>query len=424
MYRRVGPTFTASTPRGRRTRTAAAVLAAACAAAAGCSSAAGAIGAGGSASACATPGITAHRVNLGVLFPNSGPFASTFEGFRGAVDARIAVQNDKGGVHGRSITYDWADDGAGTNANLIGARTLVEQKNDFGIIEGSTNEQGSAPYLAQHGVPLTGVGPSTVWSSYSNAFSWTALSSPTKITTAWGQAAQQRGGTKVAVLSVVFIPSSQQLAQALATSMQANGLRVVYQNLQLSQTTNLAELAATVAQSHADVVTGVLSPQIWAALAPALRAAGATIKMSIFPNGYDQASLAQLGAAQAGTDFGLVTAPFELNLPADRAYLSAMAAYAPQVSPPQNQLALDGWLATDLMIRGLQEAGACPTRQSFTAALRKTTYNGDGLVNPPANLADYRTPSRCLYIVQVSPDGGSYQPQSTQPLCGQIHTRS
>lgn len=424
MHRFVGlPTAAKSgARRRRRSQTVAAAAAVVCASVAGCSSAGGVVDA--KASACTTPGITRNAVHLGLLFSNSGPFASTFEGFRGAVDARIDVQNAQGGVNGRSITYDWADDGGGADANLIGAQTLVGQKNDFAVIEGSTNEQGSAPYLAQHGIPVTGAGPSKTWTSYPNVLSWASLSSPTAITTAWGEVAKQRAGTKVAVLSVVFIPSSQQLALGIASSMQAAGLAIAYQNLQLSQTTSLPALAEAIVRSHADVVTGVLSPQIWAALAPALRAAGADLKLSIFPTGYDQASLATLGAAQAGTDFAVDAAPFELDLPAHRAFLRAMAAYAPQIQPPQNELALGGWLAADLMIRGLQEGGACPTRQSLIDTLRKTSYDGNGLVNPPANLSDYRAPSPCLYVIQVSADGTRYVPQGTAPVCGQIRPRS
>jgi branched-chain amino acid transport system substrate-binding protein len=422
MYRLVGSSVAnvGAASRGRRWRTAAAVLTAAvCASGAACTSSTSVA----SATACATPGFTRDGVHLGMLFPNTGPFASTFAGFRGAVDARLATQNAGGGVFGRSIRYDWRDDGAGTSANLNGARLLVEQSNDFAILEGTTNEAGSADYLTQHAVPVTGVGPSAVWAAHPNMFTWSSLISPTAITTAWGEAARQRNGRKVAVLAVVFIPSSQQLAQGIGTSMQAAGLNIVYQNLQVSQATDLAGLAAQVAGSGADVVTGVLSPEIWAALAPALRAADAKVKMSIFPNGYDQASLARLGAAQAGTDVGVVTAPFELNLPAHRAYLRAMAAYAPQVQPPQNQLALDGWLAADLMIRGLEASGPCPTRQSFIANLRKVTYDGGGLVQPAVNLSDYREPSPCIYLVQVAADGRSYQPRGTEPVCGQIRAQ-
>ena len=130
------------------------------------------------------------------------------------------------------------------------------------------------------------------------------------------------------------------------------------------------------------------------------------------------------GLDNFGTYFGTVIAPFELNLPAHRTYVQAMTAYAPEIQPPQNQLALNAWLGPDLMIRGLEEAGSCPTRQAFIAALRKIrNFDGDGLVRPAVDLSNYREPNRCLFLVRVAASGQQYEPVGTDPICGQILSR-
>lgn len=414
-------TKSAPSARRRRWRRAMSVLLAAAVGGlgAGCTSGSENSAGGGAGAACAAPGVTADSVRLGLLYPDTGVFASLFTGVRSGVEARLAVQNERGGVHGRSITYDWADD-SGINANLIAARDLVEKRGTFAIIEETSGEDGSAAYLAEKGVPVIGAGSGYSWTTHPNMFTWSALASENRISSVWGAAAGQ-GGARVAVLSVPFMPSAQQLAQAIAASMRWVGANIVYENLQISRGTSLRELAAAITRTDANIITGVISPEIWAELAPALRASGADIRISLFPNGYDQTSLARLGPAQAGTYIALSTAPFELDLPVHRAYLDAMARFAPQIQPPQNQLALNGWLAADLMIRGLEEAGPCLTRRTFITKLRAVRdYDGDGLVSPPVAFSNHRDPIRCLFIVRVSADGRQYEPQGSEPACGQI----
>jgi ABC-type branched-subunit amino acid transport system substrate-binding protein len=362
-------------------------------------------------------------VQLGLLFPNSGVFAPTFAGFRGGVDARFAVENARGGVAGRKLSYIWQDDAGDTGANLIGARQLVDNDHVFAVIEGSAAEPGSAQYLSANRIPVTGLGPSNVWNHYPNMFTWTSLTAENAVSSVWGDVARQHGGTKAAVLAVTFVPGSQQLAEAMADSMRTAGIDVTYQNFDILPNADMNALATAIARTGADVVTGVIPPEIWSALGPALRRAGDVIKVPIFPSGYDQSALRQFGPLIAGTYFGTVTTPFEVDQPIWRTYLDAMANFAPQVQPAQNQLALNGWLAADLLIKGLQLAGPCPTRQTFETSLRAVTnYDGAGLIRPPANLTAYQQPARCLNIVRVAASGQAYEPLGDAPVCGQIRT--
>lgn len=84
-------------------------------------------------------------------------------------------------------------------------------------------------------------------------------------------------------------------------------------------------------------------------------------------------------------------------------YVTAMeeAGYDPYVA-----FAPIGYMSADLMIRGLQEAGTCVTKENFINNLRQVTdYSGAGLgvapvsfqpgVNPTGN------PSKCTWYVTV-----------------------
>ncbi|MGF7236381.1 MAG: ABC transporter substrate-binding protein, partial [Frankia sp.] len=140
-----------------------------------------------------------------------------------------------------------------------------------------------------------------------------------------------------------------------------------------------------------------------------------------FPVGYDQSVLTPAAVALAGMYLGVVNTPFELNTPVYRGFFSAMAQSSPQIQPPKNMYAVDGWIAADLMIRGLQGAGDCPTREAFISALRKVdSYDAGGLLRPALNLAAFRQPNECLNLVKVNAAGGAFQPQGAGPVCGRI----
>ncbi|KPM50973.1 hypothetical protein ACG83_36535 [Frankia sp. R43] len=376
---------------------------------------------GGTASACTSPGVTQEAVKVGVLYPDTGPFSSSFQGFRGGITARFALENSRGGVHGREISTIWADDQASADSNRTEAQRLVEGEQVFSVVEASVAEGSSALYLEEQGVPVTGVGPSVAWTQHRNMFTWSSLLSQGAVTSAWGQIAHNLGGTRAAVLAVVGVPSSQELATTIAASMQREGIQTVYQNLQLDPLLSMTTLARAIASSKADIVTGVITPEIWAGLAPALRAQGAQITVPLFPNGYDKETLRSGGSAYAGMYVAQVTAPFELQLPAHQEFYAALTQYAPEVSTQQGQLALNGWLAADLMLRGLNAAGACPTRDGFIGALRSVLqYDAGGLVRPAANLTDYTLPSACLNLVRVDSSGQNFEVVGDAPICGQV----
>ena len=224
---------------------------------------------------CAGPGVSKDGIRLGLLYPSTGSASSTFEGDRAGVDARIGMENARGGINGRKISYVWQDDQGTPAGNATLARQLVGQQDVFGIVETSTAEEGSAKELSQQGVPVVGLGSSTAWSRYPNMFTYLQLISDTAVSSAWGEIARAHGGTRAAVLGLALSTSAQQLSQALATSMNSAGIPTVYQNMQIDQTVSMDSLAAQIVRSGADTVTGLIPVELWSGLKTALRRAGA-----------------------------------------------------------------------------------------------------------------------------------------------------
>lgn len=80
-----------------------------------------------------------------------------------------------------------------------------------------------------------------------------------------------------------------------------------------------------------------------------------------------------VGQALQGMGVWLGYAPFERPVPADQDFFSAMATYSPERQPAANEIALVGWVDTDLMLRGRQAAAPCPTRRSFMTTCGPST---------------------------------------------------
>jgi branched-chain amino acid transport system substrate-binding protein len=83
-----------------------------------------------------------------------------------------------------------------------------------------------------------------------------------------------------------------------------------------------------------------------------------------------------------------------------------------------------GYLSADLMIQGLQMAGANPTRAAFISQLRGvSSYNAGGLLASPVTFTNFGTvdmlpTTSCAYFVQI--EGSKYipVPADGSPICG------
>ncbi|ABW13752.1 conserved hypothetical protein [Parafrankia sp. EAN1pec] len=112
--------------------------------------------------------------------------------------------------------------------------------------------------------------------------------------------------------------------------------------------------------------------------------------------------------------------PFELNLPAHQTFISAMARYAHETQPMQQQSAVYGWISADLYLRGLQDAGECPTREGFMNALHAVhDYEAGGLLSSKVDFAtNIGQLSTCYQFVQISQDGKEFIPLNPSQRCG------
>ncbi len=368
----------------------------------------------GSKANCTGPGVSSDTIDFGLIYSDSGSTKTTLLPFRAGVDARLGVENARGGVNGRRLTYAWGDDQNLPKQSLVTARNLITDKQVFGIVQLTASDDASS-WLQDEGIP-TVAALSTGQSSYDNVFTVTTYFPETS----WPKFVRDHGGTRAAVIGVQFDPVSKQQKSAVVESLVASGIDITYTRDISPTNENLAVVAREIKQSKADTLIVSATPDLYASILDAAGQAGVSLRVRIGLLGYDPNQLNRFGSKLAGSVIAVNSTPFELNLPAHRVFLQAMVDYAPQVQPPNQQMALNGWTAADMFIRGLKASGSCPTRQGFITGLNKVNrYTADDLL-APIDLSSALRQNPCFYFVQVSQDGSHFNPlpPAPQPLCG------
>lgn len=369
---------------------------------------------------CTSPGVSDTKIRLGLLLSDSGETRGIWQGMRGGIEARLGVANDQGGVHGREITYTWRDDESNLNMNASAARALVERDNVFALLEGSTVVSGSAQYLADNHVPVAGIAQESVWSANSNMISYANLvpppNSPTRDTI--GRYASAVGGQSAVIMINSQYQASVQGGRQIAESLLGGGVTVV-KTLDYSST-NIApsRLAQRIAETGADVLVGAVPSEDFAEVYAATRQAGIPLAAAISVSGLGQGLVDTYGPRISGASYYTSVIPLDVASPAHQTYLAAMARYAPNQSPGEEK-SLEAYITTDLLVTGLEMAGACPTREGLLAALRSLdAYKGAGMLSAPVDLTEGfgRLPA-CYTFVQVNKAGTGFEVAPHNPIC-------
>jgi branched-chain amino acid transport system substrate-binding protein len=374
---------------------------------------AGGESAGGAGGADCSP-----TIPVGGITPISGALAPAYAPFADGLKARIAYQNDNGGINGRPIELFVSDDASDPARNLAAARELVEGRDVVGVVQASSFTAGGADYLERENVAVTGYSTSSEFITKPNFFGYsnTAVGGNVldKTSRVWGEFLKQKGATSVFGLGS-GTKSGQQGAMALVRSATAAGITEGGVALNLPPgTTNYAGEVQKARAAGVDALALSTPPGQTLAFLDALRQAGVSMKAVLMTIGYDPQVLATPG--MDGATAIVPFAPFELKLPAHQTYKDAMAQYA---DPTRiGQMSMGGWLGGDLMVTALQAAGTCPTREGLLKTLPTLRgYTADGLV-PPTDFTPetHGTPPLCSYFVTVR-NGAFINEGGDKPIC-------
>jgi branched-chain amino acid transport system substrate-binding protein len=342
-------------------------------------------------------------------------------------EARLDLQNAEGGVNGHMLVPLIIDDQTSPTEIATAVQSAIS-KGAFGIVSQSPLMFLAAKYPQQAGMPVTGTyddGPEWGEQPYTNMFAADNGSVDPKypVNTQLGDLFKKLGGTVLGAYGYSISPSSSRAAIGTADSFKHAGGKVGV--LDTTVPFGGVDFTAEALVAKKDGVNAI-SPAMDAnsnyALATALQQAGVKVKAAIYATGYqpDVIHSSDWKVLQGGYFLSLFR-PWDLPNAATQQMQAAMEKYAHFTKTQfPNFGQYESWAGADLMIKGLQMAGANPTRAAVIKDLRGLkSYNAGGLLPVSFNYSTdfgHNPAMTCAWVMKADPNG--FTPLSSQPSCG------
>ena len=341
-------------------------------------------------------------------------------------NARIALQNAEGGVNGHKLVGLVIDDQ--TSPSAIATAVQEADSKAFGIVSQSPLFFLAAKYPNQQGVPVTGTyddGPEWGTQPYTNMFASDEGSVDPKypVNTQIGDFLKAHGGTVLGAYGYGISPSSSRAAEATADSFQHAGGRVGVLNTTVPFGSVAFTSDALVAKEKGiNAMVPAMDANSNYALAQALQQAGVKLKATLYATGYQPDAIhSPAWSTLQGAYFLSPFRPWALPNAGTQQMQAAMEKYANFTKsqfPTFGQY--EAWAGADLMIKGLQMAGANPTQAAVIKDLRGLkSYDANGLLPESINYSTIfgHDPAKtCAWVMQAQKNG--FTAVSSQPYCG------
>ena len=342
-------------------------------------------------------------------------------------EARLDQQNALGGVNGHKLVPLIIDDQTSPTEIATAVQSAIS-KGAFGIVSQTPLMFLAAKYPQQAGMPVTGTyddGPEWGQQPYTNMFAADNGSVDPKypVNTQLGDLFKKLGGTVLGAYGYSISPSSSRAAIGTADSFTHAGGKVgVLDTTVPFGGVDFTAEALVAKKNGVNAISPAMDANSNYALATALKQAGVKVKAAIYATGYQPDVIkSPVWKTLQGGYFLSLFRPWDLPNTATEQMQAAMEKYAHFTKTQfPNFGQYEAWAGADLMIKGLQMAGANPTRAAVIKDLRSIkSYNVNGLL--PVNL-DYATnfghnpPKTCAWIMKAGPQG--FTAISSQPSCG------
>ena len=370
-------------------------------------------------------------LTIAYITSESGLAASQYDGVVDVFKAALDAQNAKGGVNGHKLVPMVIDDQTSPSAAATGIQEAIS-KNVIGIVANSALMGLIAKYPQQAGVPVTGDnsdGPEWGEQPYTNMFGTgpTGSTDPKyPISRLYGKLAKQFGVSRLAVYALSISPNSIQSNTNEAQSIRRvdPSAKVVIEDnsVPFGGSTNFGPAALIAKQNNVDAVWANLDSASDIVLATAYKQAGVKTKAFFLPVGYDPKLVHSPAWANVQGDiFQVLFHPFSEPNAGTEQMQSALEQYAgwskSQFPTGSQDVA---WLSTELMIKGLEGAGANPTHGSVIKSLHGITdWNGNGLMPFTLNYATsfgHAAPANCVWLTKAEKNG--FVAIGKNPVCG------
>ena len=351
-------------------------------------------------------GVSDSEITIGNVSTISGPVPGLGQTAQNGVKAYVAYINSKGGVCGRRLKLEAADDRLDTGTNRSVTQRLSNQV--FAMVGGfSVVDDGGASVLNGTNVPDVGLALTNQRKALPNNFSTNPLEPGAKSngTTNMMRHFKEKYGVSKAAIIYAAQSTSRDGGLAYEPDMAAAGIETVLKAEVAITQTDYTGVATQIKNAGAELVVTTLEVGGMAKLAQALKQQNYQPKVPMYgAQAYSKKFLQQAGAAAEGTTLGLTYSIME-DAPHNPAVATFQQWYN-RVAPGADidMFAIQSWSAVDLLVKALNKAGA-PNRDKVLAALKtETEFTADGLVariNPPS-----KKPTSCFMVVTVQ--GGKW----------------
>ncbi|ABW13285.1 Short-chain alcohol dehydrogenase of unknown specificity-like protein [Parafrankia sp. EAN1pec] len=224
-----------------------------------------------------------------------------------------------------------------------------------------------------------------------------------------GHVVREHGGTRaVIVRDYAGGSTSVQFADQLIVSLRAAGVEIPAEQVTEYQPgrASASRIAEWILNNGVDTLVAAMDTETLAQLVDAAHEAEVPLKVILAGREVSAELLQTYGARLAGVTSYANYLPFQVSSPALGAYRAAVARYAPQLVDPDQTLALTAYVVADMLVRGLEEAGECPSRQSFMDGLRAVEdYDAGGLITRTDFGEDFGRLRECYAFVRVNAEG-------------------
>jgi ABC-type branched-subunit amino acid transport system substrate-binding protein len=349
-------------------------------------------------------------------------FATTPQGFLSRVD----LQNAQGGINGRKIDPIVIND-QGSLTTVVTAVQQAISQGAIGIVNATPFFFNAYKYAQQAHIPVTGGSfDGAEWGEQPNTnmfASDTGSVDPTfPINLGLAQFFKAKGGTILGTYGYGVSESSARAATGTGTAFKSVGGKVGVSDTSVPFG-GVAFTTQALAAKSAKVNTlyGTMDDDSNFALLTAMQQAGVKLKVVAFPTGYEPSIInSPIWKSLQGVYFSAEFRPFSIPNAGTKQMAAALQKYAhrqPSNFPTYN--IYEGWAGADLMIKGIQLAGANPTSAKVIKQLRQVkNYSANGIL--PYNI-DYSTifghnpPKSCGWYMKAGKNG--FTATTVAPVC-------
>jgi ABC-type branched-subunit amino acid transport system substrate-binding protein len=319
--------------------------------------------------AAAEPGITADSIIIGQVAGFTGSVAGTVKELTAGAKVYFDHINAKGGIHGRKIVLESADDGFDPKKSPEAFKKLIEEKNIFAMFlsRGTPTNEAAYPVLEAAKVPL--IGPSTgAMSMYDppRRYMFPVRASYHSETFKIVPQLINMGINRIALLYVDDSFGKDALA-GVQQALKDNKLTAVAVASHARGSVKLDEAVATIGKADPQAVIMLTVADAGVAFVKQMKASGRNPTFLTLSNNSSNTFIKNLGEDGWVVAVSQVSPyPFSGTAPITKEFLDLVKGKA-DVAPSYSSM--EGFIAAKVLVEGLRRAGKQPTREKLIAGL-------------------------------------------------------